>query len=117
MADVHHILLVEDRRADVLLIQRAFRLAGVSVPTHVVEDGEAAVAFLAGERPYADRARHPLPSLILLDLKLPRLSGFEVLEWLRRQPGLRRLPVVVLTSSNAATESGCSTYASSSNAP
>jgi DNA-binding response OmpR family regulator len=64
-----------------------------------VEDGEAAVFYLSGEEPYGDRDRYPLPVLILLDLKLPRKSGAEVLEWLREQPELKRLPVVVLTSS------------------
>jgi CheY-like chemotaxis protein len=93
------ILLVEDDPNDVLLVQRAFRRAGVDSPIQVVADGEAAVDYLAGRGPYADRERHPLPALMLLDLKLPRRSGFEVLEWLRRQPRLRRLPVVILTSS------------------
>lgn len=93
------ILLVEDNPKDVLLIQRAFRKANVAIPLQVVEDGEAAVFYLSGEEPYTDRDRHPLPVLILLDLKLPRKSGAEVLFWLRQQPNLRRLPVVVLTSS------------------
>lgn len=65
----------------------------------VVRDGEEAVAYLAGDGVYGDRRAHPLPVLVLLDLKLPRRSGFEVLEWIRRHPMLRRLPVVVLTSS------------------
>lgn len=93
------ILLAEDSPADVLLIQRAVRKASVADPIEVVGDGDQAVAYLAGEGAFADRARFPLPGLLLLDLKLPRRSGFEVLAWLRAQPGLRRLPVVVLTSS------------------
>ncbi len=93
------ILLVEDNPRDVLLIQRAFRKANVTVPLQVVEDGEVAVRYLSGEEPYSDRDRYPLPVLILLDLKLPRKSGAEVLAWLRQQPALKRLPVVVLTSS------------------
>ncbi len=93
------ILLVEDNPKDVLLIQRAFRKANVTIPLQVVEDGEVAVRYLSGEEPYSDRDRYPLPMLILLDLKLPRKSGTEVLEWLRQQPKLKRLPVVVLTSS------------------
>ncbi len=95
----HTILLVEDDPNDVLLLQRAFRQANVAPSIHVEGDGEQGVAYLAGQGPYADRVRHPLPMLLLLDLKLPRLSGFEVLAWLRQQPGLRRLPVVILTSS------------------
>lgn len=93
------ILLVEDSRDDVLLMQRAFRLAKIANPLAVVGDGQAAVDYLAGEAACADRDRHPLPLVVLLDLKLPRKSGLEVLEWLKAQPGLRRLPVVVFTSS------------------
>ena len=93
------ILLIEDNQDDVLLIQRAFRRIGAVHPLRVLSDGEQGLAYLAGEGSYADREAHPLPALVLLDLKLPRRSGFEVLEWLRGQPGLRRLPVVVLTSS------------------
>jgi CheY-like chemotaxis protein len=94
-----HILLVEDNPDDALLVQRSFRRAQVQAAIHVVHDGDAAVAYLAGDHPFEDRLKYPLPSLMLLDLKLPRRSGFEVLEWVRRQPGLRRLPVVMLTSS------------------
>ncbi len=98
------ILLVEDNPRDVLLIQRAFRKANVTIPIQIVEDGEVAVRYLSGEEPYSDRDRYPLPMLILLDLKLPRKSGTEVLEWLRQQPKLKRLPVVVLTSSREYTD-------------
>jgi CheY-like chemotaxis protein len=93
------ILLVEDNEDDILFVRRAFRQAKLSNPLHVVEDGDSAVAYLAGEGEYADRATHPLPTLILLDLKLPRRSGLEVLQWLRAQPGIGRIPVVMLTSS------------------
>ena len=93
------VLLVEDSPADVLLIQRAFTRARIAGALAVVGDGEQAVAYLSGGGTFADRDRHPMPDLVLLDLKLPRKSGFEVLEWLRAQPGLRRLPVAVLTSS------------------
>jgi CheY-like chemotaxis protein len=62
--------------------------------------GDEAVAYLAGEAPYENRALHPFPSVILLDIKLPRRSGFEVLEWVRMQESrLKRLPIVMLTSS------------------
>ena len=98
-AEDETILLVEDNPRDVLLIQRAFRKANLTNPLQVVGDGEAAVLYLAGEGSYENRDRYPLPSLVLLDLKLPRKSGAEVLEWLRQQPRLKRLPVVVLTSS------------------
>jgi CheY-like chemotaxis protein len=71
----------------------------VANPLQVVRDGEAALCYLSGQEPYSDRNQYPLPVLILLDLKLPRKSGAEVLMWLRQQPLLKRLPVVVLTSS------------------
>lgn len=93
------ILLVEDNHRDVLLIQRAFRKANLANPIQVVDNGEAAIRYLLGEEPYSDRTCHPFPVLILLDLKLPRKSGTEVLAWLQQQPNLKRLPVVVLTSS------------------
>ncbi len=93
------ILLVEDNAGDIMLIRRAFRKVNISNPIQVVNDGDAAVSYLAGQAPYIDRTQHPLPVLILLDLKLPRRSGAEVLMWIRQQPFLRRLPVVVLTAS------------------
>ncbi|MBU7582659.1 MAG: response regulator [Nostoc sp. TH1S01] len=93
------ILLVEDNPQDILLVQRAFRKAGITNPLQVVNDGDAAVFYLAGEAVYGDRGLYPLPALIMLDLKLPRRSGAEVLTWLRQQPGIKRLPVVILTAS------------------
>ncbi|MFH1635603.1 MAG: response regulator [Chloroflexota bacterium] len=94
------ILLVEDTPTDVIFIQRAFQDVNLVNYLQVVSDGEQAIAYLSGAGVYANRACYELPALILLDLKLPRKNGFEVLEWLRQQPGLRRLPVVVLTSSD-----------------
>lgn len=98
------ILLIEDSADDALLVQRAFRKLGGETRIRVLDNGEKAVAYLGGEGDYADRVRFPLPDLMLLDLKLPRRSGFEVLEWLRGQPGLRRLPVVIFTGSREATD-------------
>jgi len=94
------ILHVEDDPNDVLLIDLAFRKAGLFPSLQVVNDGEGAIDYLAGHGSYSDRAVFPFPELILLDLKLPRRSGFEVLSWLRDREEMRRLPVVVLTSSN-----------------
>lgn len=96
----HVVLLVEDNPRDARLIQRAMEKARMLNAVQVQSDGEAAIEYLAGTPPYDDRDRYPLPELVLLDLKLPRKNGFEVLEWLRAQPGLKRLPVVVLTSSD-----------------
>ena len=110
------ILLVEDYPNDVILIKRAFGKASIANPIQVVEDGEEAIAYFTGEGHYSNREKYPLPLLILLDLKLPRKSGHEVLEWLRSQPGLRRLTVVVLTASqqindiNRAYELGANSY-------
>jgi len=110
------ILIVEDNPTDVMLIQRAFAKANVGNPMHYVRDGDAAVEYLSGGGEYGNRATFPLPALLLLDLKLPRRSGLEVLQWLRSQPVLRRLPVVVLTSSsqsqdvNRAYELGANSY-------
>ena len=68
-------------------------------PLQVVRDGEETIAYLSGEGKYSNRAEYPLPDLLLLDLKMPRIDGFEVLKWIREQPGLSALRVVVLTSS------------------
>jgi CheY-like chemotaxis protein len=94
------ILHVEDDPNDVLLVGLAFRKSGVPATLQVVNDGEQAVQYLAGQGPYSDRQIFPLPALVLLDLKLPRRSGLEVLSWVRGQEDLRRLPVIMLTSSN-----------------
>ena len=93
------ILLVEDDPDDVALIERAFRRANLANPVKVARDGEEAVEYLSGTGPFADRNSSPLPVLILLDLKVPRRTGHEVLEWMQAQDGLRRIPVAVLTSS------------------
>ena len=94
------ILLAEDQEDEVALIRRAFIKANLLNPLQVVPNGEEAIAYLQGEGKYSRRDEFPLPSLVLLDLKMPRKNGFEVLEWIRQQPGLRALRVVVLTSSD-----------------
>jgi len=97
------ILLAEDNRGDTLLVQRAFRQLDAPYVLNVVEHGDAAVDYLAGNGTYADRDRYPLPALLLLDLKMPRRSGFEVMEWLQHQSDIE-LPVVILTSSTDPSE-------------
>jgi CheY-like chemotaxis protein len=80
-----------------MLLQFACQSAGVSFGLHSAKDGEKAIAYLAGEGIYADRASYPVPDLVLLDLKMPFKSGYEVLVWIRNQPHLKLLPVVVFT--------------------
>ncbi len=93
------ILLVEDDPNDVLLIERAFQKAGLRDALRVTHSGEQAVEYLSGQGAYAKRDRFPLPFLVLLDLKMPGMDGFEVLQWVRAEPELKRLLIVVLTSS------------------
>lgn len=101
MPETKLILLAEDRQDDVEIILKAFERACIVTPVYVVRDGEEAIQYLKGEGAYSNRAEYPLPALFLLDLKMPRVDGFEVLKWVRAQPGLSALPVVVLTSSDA----------------
>jgi CheY-like chemotaxis protein len=100
VSDTAVILIVEDREDDILLILKTFQKAALPNPVKIVHDGEEAIAYLSGEGKYANRAEYPLPTLVLLDLKLPGMDGFEILTWIRKQDGIRGLPVVVLTSSS-----------------
>jgi len=93
-------MAVEDDEEDILLLRRAFRNAHIANPLIEVTDGQAAIQYLSGEGDYADRTRYPIPFLILLDLRLPTLSGFEVIAWIRDQAQLANLIVVVLTASD-----------------
>src|ERR1700722_793214 len=110
------ILVAEDDDNDVFFLERAFKLAQITNPRCRVKDGEEAIAYLRGEGEFSDRQRHPLPCLMLLDLKMPRKNGFEVLAWVRQQPTIKRLPIAILTSSketpdiNRAYDSGANTY-------
>lgn len=100
MNDEATILLVEDNSDDAELIAYAFRKVGITNPLFRLADGDAAVEYLGGTGKYADRLHYPLPALILLDLKLPKRSGFEVLAFVRGQKATRHTTVVVLSSSN-----------------
>ena len=93
------LLLVEDNADDVFFMKRAMATAGITHPLETAADGQAAIDYLAGKGEFVDRQRFPLPFLMFLDLKLPHRSGLEVLEWVRSQPQLRTLIVLVLTSS------------------
>jgi CheY-like chemotaxis protein len=94
------ILYVEDEPSDVLLLEACFRQAAVELTLRVAKDGQEAVDYLSGEGDCVDRRQHPFPTLVLLDLNLPRKSGHEVLEWIRREPAFHTLPVIVFSASN-----------------
>src|SRR5947207_12414606 len=94
------VLLVEDDLNDIFLVKRAFKLARLETPLQVVTDGEEAIHYLGGEGKYADRSTYPIPKLIVMDIKMPRMTGFDVLEWLKRDGPLRRIPVVIVSSSD-----------------
>src|SRR5687768_16079785 len=91
------ILLVEDSHFDVELLQHAFRKAGLGRPLEVVRDGVEAMSYLLGVGEYADRDQYPSPNILLIDLNMPRFNGLELLTWLRTQPDLQHLLVVILT--------------------
>src|SRR5258706_3395186 len=100
MLDSEMILLAEDDENDVLLIQRAFNKAGMRNKLKVVRNGQQAIEYLSAQGPYNNREKFPLPFLVLLDLKMPGVDGFEVLDFVKHDSNLKRLLVVVLTSSN-----------------
>src|SRR4030095_8087254 len=93
------ILYAEDDPNDIFFMQRAFKQAGIVNPLHIVTSGTLAIDYLAGSGPYANREEHPLACLVLLDLNMPGKSGLDVLKWIRTQPRISTLPIVVITSS------------------
>ncbi len=99
MKKPEHILLAKDNETDAMLVKRAIEIAGVRAQLQIVRDGQEAVDYLSGANVYADRITHPFPKLMLLDLQMPRLNGFEVLKILRGDLHFTRLPVIVLTNS------------------
>ncbi|HEY0548294.1 MAG TPA: response regulator [Verrucomicrobiae bacterium] len=94
------ILLVEDNDDDVFLITRAFKSAGLITPMVRATDGQDAIDYLSGKDRYVDRVKFPMPALVLLDIKMPFISGLEVLRWIRGQPPFAPLPVVMFTTSS-----------------
>ncbi len=111
-----NVLVVEDDEDDLFFIKMACQRSGIAHSLHYVTDGKAAVDYLAGDGVYADRGTHPVPDVVFLDVKLPKLTGHEVLAWIRSRPALKGLPVVMVTSSihdadvNRAYELGVTSY-------
>jgi CheY-like chemotaxis protein len=93
------ILLVEDNDDDVFFMRRAVARSGIECSLQIARDGQQAIDYLEGRGQYADRDKYPLPTLVFLDLKLPYIHGFEVLTWIREQPHLKDLCILILTSS------------------
>ncbi len=93
------VLLADDDSNDIFFLRRAFQKAGLSNAVMDVPDGEKAIEYLGGQNNYSDRTRYPIPALLILDLKMPKINGFEVLEWIGTRAELRNLKVVVLSSS------------------
>jgi CheY-like chemotaxis protein len=96
----HPILIAEDEDDEAFLLQRALKKAAITNPIRRVNNGEQAIEYLAGTGAFADRAQYPLPLLVLLDLNMPKKSGFEVLTWIRAQPSLKALAVDILSGSS-----------------
>ena len=96
------ILYAEDSESDRLLLQLGFERINFPYSLQFVEDGVEVIEYLSGEGRFADRATYPNPCLLLSDLKMPRMNGFELLEWIRSQPAWRHLPVIILTGSDEA---------------
>ena len=114
--DQFTVLLVEDDLNDIFLVKRAFKKARIPNPLQVVTDGVEAIRYLQGEGRYGDRRSHPLPRLIVMDIKMPRKTGFEVLELIKKNGVLKRIPVIIVSSSdqtadiNRAYELGANAY-------
>ncbi len=104
MTNSRTVLLVEDNKDDVFLMQRALQGARIANPVIVVETGQEAIDYLSGAGKFADRDSYPIPAVVFLDLKLPFIYGHELLAWIRRQKQFESLIVIVLTSSNEASD-------------
>lgn len=116
MRSTDAILIVDDEPDALILLRRAMEKAGITQPIVQLGNGDDVISYLEGQGAYANRAEFPLPALVLMDFKLPRRTGAEVLAWIRSHPSFRVLPVVVLTSSRdhrdvaRAYEAGANSY-------
>ena len=110
------ILVAEDNPDDALIFKMRFKRATLPHMLHMVEDGQKVIDWLSGQGEFSNREKHPVPDVILLDLKMPVKTGFEALEWIRSQQQFRGLPVIILSSSDdqrdvkRASEMGATTY-------
>ena len=110
------ILVADDDANDAFLVQRAFARAGVTFPLKVLRDGQEALDYLEGKGTFAGRKKEELPNTLILDVKMPRLNGFDVLQWIKASEVFRRLPVIMFSSSeelrdvNKAYDLGASSY-------
>lgn len=98
--DGEYFLVAEDNENDAFLMKHVLTGINLLPKARFVSDGKEAIDYLEGRGKFADRAQHPLPKILVLDLKMPVMDGFDVLDWLRNKSYLRRLPVVVFTTSN-----------------
>jgi CheY-like chemotaxis protein len=94
------VLAAEDEETDALILRLAFEKAGVTNPLVIFRDGQEVINYLTGISPHKEHTAHPRPALLTLDLKMPRMNGFDVLAWLRTRPELKYLPAVVISSSS-----------------
>jgi CheY-like chemotaxis protein len=101
MSEPYAILLVEDRPDDVFFFERALQRTSLNHPLRTVTDGQKAIEYLSGLDEYGDRAAFPFPGLVILDLKMPGLGGFDVIAWMRKNPATRLTPIIVLSTSSA----------------
>ena len=99
MSSPARILLIEDNRMDIELTLDAFKEAHIANDIQIAMNGQEGLDYLFGRGDHADRQKYPLPHLILLDLKMPRVDGFEVLRQVKAAPIIKRIPVIIITSS------------------
>lgn len=93
------LMVVDDSDSDIFCLKRGFQKAGIEVRIHELSDGQSAIDYLSGSAPFADWAQCPLPNLMILDIRMPGLDGFDVLQWVRAQSGIGAMPIIMLSSS------------------
>ena len=110
------ILVADDDAHDALLLEITAEKVNLEIPLRTVSDGSAAIDYILGRNAFTDRQANPFPSILLLDLKMPKMSGFDVLQFIRAQPGVRQLPIIIFSSSDdpgdirRAYEAGANSY-------